>query len=84
MLIATVLADSNDHMMGGDGSWWVWGPVMTVLVLAVIGVVVWLIIRNGHHGGDEPSRSPRDILGERFARGEINSDEYEERLSKLR
>jgi len=80
MLIATVLADWNDHMMDGNGGWWVWGLLMMIVMVAVIGLVAWLIVRNTRQVSGEPRRSPRDILSERYARGEINSDEYEERL----
>jgi putative membrane protein len=58
--------------------------LMTVVVLAAIGVVVWVIVRSVHTGGGGTARSPRDILNDRYARGEIDTEEYEERISKLR
>jgi putative membrane protein len=74
--------DHDDHMVGG-GWWWLWGSLMMILVLAAIALVAWLIIRSVQSGGGG-TRSAREILSERYARGEIDSDEYEERLSKLR
>jgi putative membrane protein len=84
-VLATVLAqrfDHDDHM--GGGGWWLWGMLMMIVVLAAIGVVVWLIVRSEHTGGGGTTRSPRDILNDRYARGEIDTEEYEERISKLR
>jgi putative membrane protein len=57
---------------------------MMILSIAVIALIVWLIVRSSHHSNAGPSRSARDILSERYARGEIDSKEYEERLSNLR
>jgi putative membrane protein len=83
MVIATVFGDWNDNMMGGNGGGW-WIGLMMILSIAVIALVVWLIVRSSHHSGVGPSRSARDILHERYARGEIDSKEYDERLSNLR
>jgi len=82
MLIATVFGDWNEHMMGRDGGGW-WIGLMMIVMIGVIALVVWLIVRGSHHSGGS-SRSARDILSERYARGEIDSKEYEERLSNLR
>ena len=85
-VLSTVLAqhwDHDDHMMGGGG-WWLWGILMMIVVLAAIAVVVWLIVRSVQYGRWWHTRSPRDILNDRYARGEIDTEEYEERISKLR
>jgi putative membrane protein len=86
-VLSTVLTQRFDHddMMGGSGWWWLWGTLMMILVLAGIALAVWLIVRSVQSG--RPSggaQSARDILDERYARGEIDTDEYEHRLSKLR
>jgi putative membrane protein len=83
--VANVLADWHDRMMDGGGAgWWVWGVLMMFVMLGIVALVVWLIVRASHsaHGGQ--SSSAREILSERFARGEIDTDEYHDRLSKLR
>lgn len=51
-----------------------WGGLTTVAVL--------LIRRLGHHGTGQDGA--RRILDERFARGEIDKDEYEQRNHALR
>ena len=70
-------------MMDGMGGWWM-GAGSLVFILLIVFVVL-LLAR--HH--DEPRHSERaidasDILAERFARGEIDEQEYRSRLDALR
>ncbi len=76
------------HMWGGG--WWMFlGPLMMILFIAAIVVVVVLAVR--WLGGPSqrgplyppPGKTPLDILKERFARGEIDKDEFEERRHAL-
>ncbi len=74
----------HGHMMGGG---WIFGPVMMILFVAVIVAVVVLVIRwlGGVGGGPGPRpKAALDILEERFARGEIDQDEFEQRGQVLR
>jgi putative membrane protein len=65
------------------------GPLMMILFIAAIVVVVVLLVRwlgGAGHGAaphSPPGRTPLDILKERFARGEIDKDEFEERRRTL-
>lgn len=57
--------------------------------MAIIGPVVWLVIRflPNQRGGNRPEAqvdSAEHILRERFARGEIDAEEYEHSLEVLR
>ena len=80
--------------MMGDGGWaWmmIFGPLMMILFVAAVVVLVasalrWLTGDRTHsphgvagHTPAPPGRTPLDILKERFARGEIDKAEYEER-----
>jgi putative membrane protein len=76
------------HMWNGSWHGWFFGPLMMMLFLAVIVVVVVVLVRwlGGGHGGPvhpPAARTPLDILKERFARGEIDKDEFEERRRVL-
>jgi putative membrane protein len=71
-------------MMGGFG--WVF---MLLLVIVVVALVVGLlrdvfIGMRGHHATPRASgSSARAILDERYARGEIDADEYKRRRADL-
>lgn len=77
------------HMMWGDGwAGWIFGPLMMLLVIAGIVAAVVIVARSVSHSGHgshgpEPGPAPLDILKQRFARGEIDKDEYEERRRVL-
>jgi uncharacterized membrane protein len=65
------------HMMwGGFG-----GLFPMLMMLAFFGVCAWLMSRM--HGHRPSSGSALDILGERFAKGEIGKEEFEEKRSVL-
>jgi putative membrane protein len=59
--------------------------VMMVAFWAVVAVAVILLARalwnrqDASWSAAPPARSPQDILAERYARGEIDSDEYQRR-----
>jgi putative membrane protein len=64
------------------------GPLMTIIFIAAIVAAVVLMFRwlGGSHGAappPPPGRTPLDILKERFARGEIDKEEFEERRRVL-
>ena len=75
-----------------DG-WWgshmLYGSLMMILFWGGIILLVVLAIRwiggGIHHSGGTPAHGPRpiDILEERFARGEIDKDEFEDRKRVL-
>jgi putative membrane protein len=64
------------------GWMWVWPLLVLVgVVLLLVGGVVWLARRPGQSGQLDPARR---ILDERFARGEIDEDDYRRRRDTLR
>jgi putative membrane protein len=91
-------ADQGGHpdmgdMMGNMEAWgWAWmifGPIMMIVFIAVAVVVVVLLLRwlggLGHGGAlhSPPGKTLLDILKERFAKGEIDKEELEERRRVL-
>jgi putative membrane protein len=73
---------------GGGG--WMMGAAMIVsalLFLALVAAGLWLLVRAISGRSPRPSNargsSARTILEERFARGEIDRDEFEERRRTL-
>jgi putative membrane protein len=70
-------------MMGQDGYGGFYGPIhmviWAVVLIAIIAGVVWLVrslaLPGSHHLVPKRS-SGLDLLDERYARGELNRDEY--------
>jgi putative membrane protein len=85
LTIAALVADRYGMMGDGDGNgWmWLWFGLMTLVVVAVIGLVVWAILRSTQPNVARTHDRAREILAERFARGEITPDEYRERAQQL-
>jgi len=94
MAPAAALAQESDAMWHGHprmdwhgGVGMMFGPIIWLIVLGLIVVgVVWAIRNMGRWSG--PSESTRkseamDILRSRYARGEIDTAEFEERRQKL-
>lgn len=70
------------HMWGGGWSMF-FGPLWTTLLLALLIALIVGVVR-AYRGGDGPrAGSAMRILEERFARGEINREEFEERRKAL-
>lgn len=80
------------HMMWPGGGWgMIFGPVYMILVLAV-GIALAAVLVRWLNGGPfqgpgthqlPPGRTALDILKERYARGEIDKQEFEERRHTL-
>ena len=77
--------DQHGHMWGG-GFGMAFGFIMMIVVIAAIVGVIVLVVR---WLGAGPSRRPAtertalDILEERFARGEIDAQEFQDRRRTL-
>lgn len=70
----------------GDWGWGAW-LAMTAGMLAFWGLVIWTIlalVRGSAGEGARRDMTPEQILAERFARGEIDAEEYRRRLTALR
>lgn len=81
---------------GGAGWMWGFGGLMMLGVLVLIGLAVWAVITasrvhqspagagapvsNSNTGGRDRTRQ---VLDERYARGEMTTDDYTERLHTL-
>ena len=81
----TGMMDDMDDMMGrsrADASDWLPWVLAGVLAVALIGAVIALAARLGAGGRGRRSRA-LDILEERYARGDIDHEEFEERRRAL-
>ena len=63
----------------GMGWWWIIGLIIVI-------AVVWMIVKGmnqNNSASQSPGKSALDILKERYAKGEIDKQEFEERKKDL-
>ena len=75
------------HDGWGPGAWIAMAFVMLVFWTIVVAAIIALVRSNQARGQDHivgRDDGPERILAERFARGEIDADEYKQRRDLLR
>jgi putative membrane protein len=83
MLLSTVALLSERHF-DGPHWWFVFFPLIPLFWITVFILVVSLIRRRVGGPWRGHGSSPEAVLGERYARGEIDETEYRSRLEVLR
>ncbi|MEQ9040189.1 MAG: SHOCT domain-containing protein [Silicimonas sp.] len=75
--------DSFGHMMWGGGFGMAGGLMMLLFWGAIIALIVFAV--RGFSTGSSPASKPdaAEILRERYAKGEIDDEEYERRKAQL-
>jgi len=92
---ATIDGGRESLMMWYGGPGWGWGwLVMSLMMLAFLvllvlgGIALYRGVRDGERRredrGDQAKRTAEQVLDERFARGEIDVEEYTRRREVLR
>ena len=73
------------HMDGwGPGGWtWLWVSLLVIGVVLLVVLGVLALTRGSSGARGERHDRAREILTERYARGEIDTEEYHERLREL-
>ena len=82
------MMDRGDMHDGGWGWWWILGVGVMLLLVALVVVLIVRITSPGQSRMPAADGRPRmraeEVLADRLARGEIDTDEYRQRLSALR
>lgn len=75
-----MMSDYGSMWFGGGFMWFFW----VFLFLALIWVIKSATDGNSKNSNNQGDESPIDILKKRYAKGEIDEDEYKHRLEKLK
>lgn len=82
--VAGISATAHPYRDDGGGHW-VFGLFFFLILATLVATLAWSVFRRGGPGRRvDPAESGRRILAERFARGEIDVEEYQSRLGQLR
>jgi len=89
---ATATAVGGHHGGGmGAGGWgfgggmWLWGLLWMGVLLAVVALAARAVFDWGRDGDQsQTDRRPEDVLRDRYARGELDDEEFERRRETLR
>ncbi len=62
-----------------DGWWWAFGGVpMILLWIGIIVLIVWVVMKIAKSSGTESKSNAFDIAKERYAKGEISKEEFDQ------
>jgi putative membrane protein len=67
-----------DNMMGG-----VFGMVIPIIIIAIVVFAIYKLLQNKNNKNTGTRDNSLDIINERFARGEINEEEYNSKKNAL-
>jgi putative membrane protein len=64
---------------------WIMMVVFSTLFALLLATAIWALANYGRRTrADQEVRSPEELLAERYARGDITTAEYQERLATMR
>lgn len=66
------------HIFGGGMMFFWW-----FLFIALVVIVAWALINSNKPKGKTASESPMDILKRRYAKGDIDKEEFEEKKEEI-
>ena len=67
--------------MGGGWGWLV--IVAMVVMMGGMGWMMWSMMRGADGNGRDSSQDPLEVLKARYARGELTTEEFQERLRTI-
>lgn len=86
LLLAQLVFADTDGLGHMDGFGWGMVGIGWLFMLVIVGLVVWAVAHttsNSRPQSDETTASAQRILAERFARGEIDDEEYRRRSDAM-
>lgn len=68
---------------GNMGSRMLMGWIIPLIIIVIIAIAVYMIVNNKKEDKNTRSNSALDILNERYAKGEIDEEEYSKKKKDL-
>lgn len=65
----------------GAGWWWGWGfggIFMILFWVGLVALIVWVVMKLSKGGETSSKKDPLDIAKERYAKGDISKEEFEQ------
>lgn len=78
--------NNPQHMMDGWGSSYgmIFMGIFWLLIIALIVILIWFLIKKGSTPDQQaPDESPLEILNKRYARGEIDEEQYQRMKNEI-
>lgn len=78
--------NNPQHMMDGWGSGYgmFFMGLFWLIILALIITLIWFLIKKGSNSPQQSSEeNPREILDKRYARGEIDDEQYRQMKKEI-
>lgn len=82
MMHAGNMMDNGNSWVGGFGMFFMF-IFWIIIIVGIVFLVVWLVNQNSRKTPISSEKSALDILKERYARGEISKNEFEEKKKGL-
>jgi putative membrane protein len=82
-IFTLALAAADGPFNDGGDFWFLW-PLVPLFWIVAVALVLRFVVFRGRRGESSPMERARGILAERYARGEIELDEYRRRSEELR
>lgn len=83
-LLISQMHASQNMMEGGSGLGMFMMGLIWLLILALIVTLIWFLIRKGSNSKSQPKEAlPQEILNKRYARGEIDEEEYQRKKEEI-
>ena len=79
--MSAVLAAFDGGLM--DGGWMALGAVVMVAMMGGMGWMMWSMMRHSGSDAQDTAQDPVAVLRARYARGELTTEEFHERLRTL-
>lgn len=78
-----MMGEMGSFGFGSDFGWLLMAAFWILIIVGLVAIVKWIFTSSGSGASAAPTKTALDILKERYARGDIDRDEFEQKKSDL-